>query len=290
MTVVVDLNIPVPADTDNYNLVLDLNSMKNGILEALNDVIVELGQRPETGSAASFLSVTCTSTGVFGGSVTVNSLNGGSPLVLSNSNTQFGLTRGDREFIHNGTKWMTDSPIQIANGVDSSDAVNQLYITNFLNNEVIPRDAAVMAHSVGVDNRKVDRFNNQQDTAPKADVARYAESAGSAGSATNAAYATNAGTADTATLALNSNKLAGRTLRSGETGVYLLQGQETTTITVNFANLGYKPSFFFTVLGETGMQSIIGSVKTLTNSSASITLFNRNAKTEEHFSICWMAI
>lgn len=290
MTVVVDLNIPVPADGDNYNLVLDLTSMKNGILEALNDVIVELGQRPETGSAANFLSVTCTSTGVFGGSVTVNSLNGGSPLVLSNSNTQFGITRGDREFLHNGTKWVTDSPIQIANGVDSSDAVNQLYITNFLNNEVIPRDAVVMAHSVSVDNRKVDRFNSLQDTAPKANYATSAGTAASAGEATYALSAGSAGSAGTAINANNADKLAGRTLQLGTAPSHSLAGQANWTTTVNYANMGYVPAFFFTVLGETGVQSILGSVKSVTATTATIVFFNKNASTAETFWFNWMTI
>ena len=93
MTVNVDLNIPVPLDTDNYNLVLDLNSMKAGILDSLNDIIIELGQRPETNTPASFFSVTCTSTGVFGTSVTINSADTGGPLVLNNNAASFGLEK-----------------------------------------------------------------------------------------------------------------------------------------------------------------------------------------------------
>lgn len=295
MTVNVDLNIPVPADTDNYNLVLDLNSMKNGILEALNDVIVELGQRPETGSAANFLSVTCTSTGTFGGSVTVNSLNGGSPAVLSNSNTGFGLTKGAVGFSHNGTKWSTSSPISIANGVDLTDAVNQQFIKDFENNVMKPADAAVLAHSVSVDNRKVDRYNSLQDTAPKANYATTAGSAGTASSADTANYATSAGSAGVATTALNSNKLAGRTLQIGSgsgpgSPGNGLAGQANWEVTVNFADMGYVPAFFFTVLGETGVQSILGSVKWVSSTQARIIFFNKNASAKEYFTYNWMAI
>jgi hypothetical protein len=289
MTVVVDLNIPVPADTDNYNLVLDLTSMKNGILEALNDVIVELGQRPETGSAAAFLSVTCTSTGIFGGSVSVNSLNGGSPGVLSNSISAFGLTKGADSFLHNGSKWISSDPIQIVDGVHAQDAVTRAYIDVQMA-QVQAWDTALQANIQALDDRTVARSGGRQTWAPNADwatSANYANTAGSAGSTASATYATSAGSATTAA---NSDKLAGRTLQLGSGPAHSLAGQANWEYTVNFSDVGYVPAFFFTVLGETGVQSILGSVKWVTQTQAKIIFFNKNASTAETFWFNWMTI
>ena len=87
MSIDVGTAIPVPAGTDNYNLVLDLTAMKNGILASIADIVTELGQRPETGSNAAFNTIVTTLGGTFGGSVTINSLNGGSAAVINNSNS-----------------------------------------------------------------------------------------------------------------------------------------------------------------------------------------------------------
>lgn len=183
MTVNVDLNIPVPLDTDNYNLILDLNSMKNGILDSLNDVIVELGQRPETGSAASFLSVTCTSTGVFGTSVSVNSADTGGALVLSNSAASFGLEKvGVAQFKFGSGRWYSSVPIRIADGVNADDAASRGHVTDREN--VLRTEIGVVQGNVdALEAKTVVRYNGNQQWAPNANYATTAGYAASAGSA-----------------------------------------------------------------------------------------------------------
>jgi hypothetical protein len=188
MTVNVDLNIPVPLDTDNYNLVLDLNSMKAGILDSLNDIIVELGQRPETNTPASFFSVTCTSTGVFGTSVTVNSSDTGGPLVLNNSAASFGLEKASvASFKFTGGRWYSSAAIRILDGSASDDAASRGYVgtrETQLRSEI----GVVQANVNALEAQTVVRYNGNQQWAPNANYANTAGYAASAGSAPLAAH------------------------------------------------------------------------------------------------------
>lgn len=185
MSIDVGTTIPVPADTDNYNLILDLVTLRNAVVGSFEDVISELGQRPETGSAASFFSINCTSTGKFGTSVTVGPSDSGNDLIINNSAASFGLSKaGVSSLLHTGGRWVTPSRIETATPINPLDASTKGYVDSAVSAEATARANAV----VNLENKSVLRYNGNQLWAPNANYANIAGYAETAGSSTPTAH------------------------------------------------------------------------------------------------------
>ena len=288
MTVNVDLNIPVPADTDNYNLVVDLNSMKNGILDSLGDVIVELGQRPETGSAASFYSVTCTSTGVFGGSVTVTSADTGGALVLNNSAASFGLEKvGVAQFKYSSGRWYSDARVRVPTGVNSDDAANLAYVGTREN--VLRGEIGVVQDSVNaLEAKSVVRYNGDQLWAPNANYASTAGYAASAGSAPVGSHNHDGTYQPAGSYAPAANRPA---IYSGITGNYSMSGRSETSFTLTLPVANVFPSWLGLTVVDVNGDEVFASVRAgwSTGHLAPIRLKNVSSGGET-VRVRWMAV
>jgi hypothetical protein len=283
MTVTVDTNLPLPAGGDPYNLIVDLTNFRSGILDSIADIVAELGLRPETGSNASFGSITCTSTGLFKTRVTVNTADTGSPLLINNSAAAFGFSKGSIKFEYSGGKWVSTSPITIVDGTVNTDAASRGYVLN----QVAAVQASLDNLSLTVTalaNNTVSRYNGLPDWAPNANFATYSQ------------LADHATGADLADAALNSARVAGRLVQSGVTSPITLAGGAATTITINFSQVfegafgGLLPTFIPVVIEDDGEQSINVSIVSLTTTSAVVRLRNVNASTGETFRVSWVVI
>ena len=288
MTVNVDLNIPVPADTDTYNLVVDLNSMKNGILDSLGDVIVELGQRPETGSAAAFYSVTCTATGVFGGSVTVNTSDTGGALVLSNSAASFGLEKvGVAQFKFNSGRWYSSVPIRVLDGVNADDAASRGHVTareNVLRGEI----GVVQSNVDALEAKSVVRYNGNQQWAPNANYATTAGYAASAGSAPVGSHNHDGTYQPAGSYAPAANRPA---VHVGTTPVVGVAARGEANTTLPLPRSDKKPDFLGVTVLDIDNDEVFASVRRVwaDNATAPIRLKNVSAN-GENVRVQWTAI
>lgn len=282
MTVNVDLVVPVPADTDTYNLVADLTALRSGILDSLGDVIVELQQRPENGGAADFTTLTCTSTGIFGSSVAVNSSDGGSALVLSNSLASFGLEKsGVAQFKYGSGKWYSNVPIRVGNGTAPDDAANIQYVTSREN--IINASINTVQNNVNsLESRTVSRWNGNQLWAPNAN---YANSAGYAGSAGSAPVGSHDHNSQYAPIANRPETFA------GTTGNVSVPARGEANLTLTLPKVGAYPAFLGLTVIDINGDEVFASVRAgwTTPHQPPIRLKNVSAGSET-VRVQWMAI
>jgi hypothetical protein len=252
MPVDVNTTIPLPADTDNYDLVVDLTAMRGGILQSLTDIIAEFNQRPETGTAANFLSVTCSGSGVFGGTVQVNTSDTGGPLLLTNSAATFGLQKASvAQFKFNSGRWYSDVPIRIADGAAADDAASRGYV-GAREAAIGTTVAAVQTNVDALEAKSVIRYNGNQLWAPNANYANTAGYAATAGSA--AAFPHN----HDGTYAPAANRPA---IYTGVTGNYSMGGRSETNFNLALPISGVYPGFLGLTVIDVNGDEVFASIR-----------------------------
>lgn len=147
MTINIDTEFELPSDTSNYQLIADLDDFSGQITTSLNAIIHEVELRPRNGDNANFNVLTCTSTGSFTDSVSIVPTGAGSPLVISNSSSEFGLSRGtapnDVTLKYTGGRWQSNSRIQVPNAVEPLDALNLQETQRLIGVETLARNTAI---------------------------------------------------------------------------------------------------------------------------------------------------
>ena len=293
--------ITIPAGTDRYGLVSDLQVMASDISTHLDTLDARIDGNVASGSSPTFSSLSTESAPTFPG-ITVS---GNRPTSsIKNNVNGFGLESGTlRLGTTDSSTWVSSGPIIVPNGGTGTQAINR----NALDTEVATLNATIAALTARVatleTNHATKAYVDSKDTSINATLSSHTASisslstqlgtkANAYGTLTNVAsanYASSAGSASSATNANNSTHFRGRSLAVGSFYAGSLSGGQSSQKAITH-NLGYTPVVLAMAFGDQGVMSIVCSIETISTTNAVIKYRNLNNSTSEAFSVNWVAI